>query len=341
MRTSIARPRSWFLKSAALLAVIVLVVACGSGASAPLTPAGGPVVGEDAARDYGAGGSTGTDAFGPAPGDPTGGKEAPASIIDAARPDLLIIKSGWLELQVEAVDAAVSTAAARIAALDGYVSGSEQIGDGENVTATVTYRVPADRWEEALTALRSLAIKVVAERTGTEDVTGQVVDLRARIANLKATETALQDIMTRATKISDVLEVQAELTKVRGEIEAATAQRQHLEEQAAFSTLTAHFSLKPEPAVLASQKKFDPGSEVDRATASLVEVLQGLATAGIWFGIVWLPILFVIGLLALVAAFLFRRRRRRAGPGESGAPGPLDPPATVTPPTEEAALLEG
>ena len=50
-------------------------------------------------------------------------------------------------------------------------------------------------------------------------MTGQVVDLEARIRNLRASETALQGIAAKAIKISDVLEVQAQLTAVRGEIE--------------------------------------------------------------------------------------------------------------------------
>jgi hypothetical protein len=52
---------------------------------------------------------------------------------------------------------------------------------------------------------------------------------------------------------------------------------------------------------------------VDRATASLFDVLQGLATAGIWFGIVWLPILLVLGLVGLVVSVVVRRRLPRRG----------------------------
>src|SRR5947199_24090 len=96
-------------------------------------------------------------------------------------------------------------------------------------------------------ALRGLADKVLTERSSTEDVTGQVVDLGARIKNLEATERALQAIMDRATEIKDVLSVQAELTKVRGQIEEMTAEKGHLVEQAAMSTLTVTFSLKPNP----------------------------------------------------------------------------------------------
>jgi cell division protein FtsL len=310
---------------AGLLVILVAVVACGGSASGPLGVTGDAV-----------GGAGGKDTSGANPpelpaGAPVGnGATGSGPVLDASRADLLIIKTGSLELQVEAVNDAVTAAAAKITALHGYVSGSEQFGEGEDVTATITYRIPADRWEEALAALRSLAIKVVTEQTGTQDVTGQVVDLRARITNLRATETALQGIMTQATKISDILAVQAELTTVRGQIEEATAQKQHLEAQAAFSTLTVRFGLQPEAAVVTAQEKFDPKNEVDRATASLVEVLQGLATAGIWFAIVWLPILLVLGLVAFAVAIAGRRwlpRRSRgtellppAPPADPGAP---------------------
>jgi hypothetical protein len=320
MKPSIGISRGTLPRLAALLAVLVLVVGCGGSAAGPiLSTVGGAVPG-----------ATAGPAFEPNADLAGGGDVTPP--LDAARPELLIIKTGSLELQVEAVDAAVSAAEAKIIALGGYVSGSEQVGEGEDVSATITYRIPADQWGAALKALRELAIKVVAERTTTDDVTGQVVDLRARIANLGATEQALQAIMTQATKISDVLQVQAELTKVRGEIEAATAQKQHLEQQAAYSTLSVRFGLQPEAAITVAQDKFDPGAEVDRATANLVEILQGLATAGIWFGIVWLPILLVLGLIGLVVFVVVRRRGAFATPDSPGA-GPLPPLPPAEPST--------
>lgn len=300
----------------AVVAITLLglfIVGCGAGAgalgqaapaasagSADLSrgAAGGPVVGEE-------------DQSG---GDVTSG--APD------QQDLLIIKTGTLSLQVTGLDAAVDKATQQITALGGYASGSNREGDGENATASITFRIPAARWDAALTGLRHLADKVLAERSGTEDVTRQVVDLGARIKNLEATERALQAIMDRAGEIKDVLAVQAELTKVRGDIEQMTAEKQHLEEQAAMSTLTVGFALKPNP-VLVSQQQFDAGSEAERASASLVSVLQGLATAGIWFAIVWLPILAFLGILGGIG-YVVVRRFRRAGPGGDA---PVEPTA--------------
>ncbi len=337
MRTSIDTSRGALARLTALLVILLLAVGCGGAASAPRT-----LSSVGSAFDNGAGEQP---AMEPAPVTDTSGEGRSGSLVlDAARQDLLVIKTGSLDLQVKSVADAANAAAARITALGGYVSASEQAGDDENVSATITYRIPADQWEDALTALRGLSIKVVSERTQTEDVTGQVVDLSARITNLQTTERALQSIMTQATKITDVLAVQAELTQVRGEIEQATAARQYLQGQAAFSTLTVRYGLQPDPAVVISQQKFDPKDQVDRATASLVEILQGLATVGIWVGIVMVPILLILALVTLVVVYVVRRRLSPRVPGASGtavidaaAPrtevAPSDLPDDAPPPT--------
>ena len=308
----------------AFLSIVAIVAACGSASN--LNTIGGPVAGAperqapQPATDQSGGGTGGVTSG----GDSTGG--ATKQLYDVSRPDLLVIKTGTLSLQVKGIDDALAAASSKIAALGGYVSGSDRSGDGDKQVATETYRIPATQWDAALVAMRGLADKVLGEQTQTQDVTGDVLDLGARITNLQATEAALQAIMAKATKISDVLAVQQQLTDVRGQIEQLTTEKKHLEGQAAFSTLTVSYSLQPQAAVLTTQKQFDPGSEIDRASASLIEVLQGLATAGIWFAIVWLPILVVLGVLAAIAFLVARRIRRQrggAGPVLPAPPAPL------------------
>jgi hypothetical protein len=301
----------------ALLASIGLTVAlaaCGSAGSATSAPAAAPAAttgsaffGDESSGDAGSTSGEG------------GGSNGNPANLYAPGQDLLIIKTGNLVLQVTSIDAALASATHQIDALGGYVSGSDRSGDGDTAQASVTFRVPAARWDEALTGLRGLATKVLGEQSKTEDVTGQVVDLGARIKNLKATEQALQAIMNRATAIKDVLAVQEQLTTVRGQIEEMQAQQSGLQEQAAYSTLTVTFSLKPDP-VLTSQQQFDPKSQVDQASASLVGILQAIATAGIWFGIVWLPILLALGIIAWVGLVIARRVRRMTAPTAPAAP---------------------
>jgi hypothetical protein len=221
---------------------------------------------------------------------------------------------------------ALATARDGIRSLGGYIGASQTWNEGDQPFATITYRIPVDRWEEALDLLRSLngqTSKVVAEQTQAVEVTGTIVDIEARITNLRASETALQEIASKAVRVSDVLEVQAQLTQVRGDIESLEAQLKDLEDRVAYATLTASYRV-PVVAVEIAQEDWDPARVVDEATASLIQVLQALTSAAIWFAIVWLPVLLALAIVVGIVVWIVRRLgiggpRRRPGGGEVAA----------------------
>lgn len=252
-------------------------------------------------------------------GTDTGADEDPAvdegkEVADAgaAPPELLIIRTGKLEIEVGDLGIAVAKARTRVLAVGGYISASDESSSGDGATATAVYRVPADRWDEALEGIRGLAARVRQLQVETEAVTSQVVDLGARIANLRASEAALQKIMAQATKISDVLAVQGELTKVREEIERLVAEKALLEERAAFGTLTVTFNLPLTPAVEEVRRGWDPATDADRATGTLIGIGQTAASIAIWLGIVGLP-LAIVGLIAVAIAWRLGRFVTRRG----------------------------
>jgi len=248
---------------------------------------------------------------------------APAEGQDRALADgeeRLIVRVGELELQVTDVPAAYRQARQLALRLGGYVGDSQFATDSaDRPTATVVLRIPAERYDEALDALRPLAIKVVLERSQESDVTSQVVDLNARIVNLRASEAALQKLMDRAAKVSEILEVQRELTSTREQIEQLTAQKQLLEKQAALATLTVTFQTTPQP-VAEVAKSWDPGADVENALAQLVDIAQGVGRSIIWLAIVVLPLAIAGGVLFAVAWLIARRLGisfPRAGSGGS------------------------
>jgi Domain of unknown function (DUF4349) len=314
----------------ALAAIVVAAAACSS--SAGLFSGAGTSAGTGAGAPVAA--ASGAEMAPAAPGDATNGQSAAVTDPGAGtaalfKEDAKIVRTGSMTLQVADLDKALARAHDAIAGLGGYVSASTQTSDGEAPAATVTYRVPVDRWDAGLTALRAIGLKVLSEKTDAVEVTGQLVDLAARIRNLQASEQALQAILETATKIPDVLEVQQQLSDVRGQIEQLQAQQALLQDQTAYGTITV--TMGPEViAVTAAAARWDPASEADQAAATLVALLQGVATAGIWFGIVWLPILLVLGVLALVVAFVLRRTgvRIRRRPDEPEPPAlPTESPA--------------
>ncbi|HTS14044.1 MAG TPA: DUF4349 domain-containing protein [Candidatus Sulfotelmatobacter sp.] len=293
-------------------AVLLLVAAC-SGAAAPL---------DRAASDAGQGQSVATPAA--VAGDTTQGttdgtSDTSANAEAAAAEQTLIVKTGTLDLQVTDVDAAVVRARTLVSSFGGYVSGSQQTDKGDQPVASITYRIPADQWDAALNALRGMGTKVLSEQTSATEVTGQVIDLGARIQNLRVTEAALQGIMAKATKISDILDVQTQLTTVQGQIEELSTEQAHLQQQAADGTLTVGFEA-PVVAVTTATNDWNLGDQVDHAVAQLVQAGQAAATAIVWLGIVGLPFL-LAALVVIGLPLLLIRRRLGRRPGG----GPLTP----------------
>lgn len=284
----------------ALIGVIILILAACAGAAAPAAaPVFGPATGTDgrtSSQNLSAG----------ALAAPT---SAPAPAVNGVPIDTqLIVRTGAITLVVKDVPAAVIAARNAIVALGGYVSGDTAQG-GENPSAEVIYRIPVARFEDARAALKALALHVVSEQSQSSDVTGQAVDLAARLDNLRVTEAALQAIMAKAVKIADVLDVQTQLTDVRGQIEELTAQQTLLTNQAALSTLTVDFGIDV-PATTATSAGWNPGQIVDQASATLLGLGQNLAGAAIVFVIVGLPVLIGLGILALLLGGIWRLVRR-------------------------------
>ena len=104
-------------------------------------------------------------------------------------------------------------------------------------TLQASLRIPAPQLGAALNELRSLG-RVEGEAQNGEEVSQQRADLVARLKNSRETEQRLQDVRgTRAGKVKDVLEVEQEIARVRGEVEQLEAEQKGLEHRVDFATI--------------------------------------------------------------------------------------------------------
>ena len=253
---------------------------------------------------------------------PASGTRANAA---APIPALLIVRTGTLELEVSDLSQAIAAADGAVGRAGGYVSASTRAATADGSSAQASYRIPSAAWDTTLNVFHALARQVVSEQIKTEEVTGQVVDLTARISNLRATEAALQAIMAKAARISDVLDVQEQLTTTRGEIEQLVGEKSSLEDQASFGSLAVTFRLpaQPKPTVTPTPTKgWDPGIDVANATGRLVTIGQTTTSVAIWLAIVGLPLAIGAAILILVAWQVVRLARwmlarRSEAPGSS------------------------
>ncbi|MEM0980650.1 MAG: DUF4349 domain-containing protein [Cyanobacteria bacterium P01_H01_bin.58] len=153
------------------------------------------------------------------------------------RPQL--IKNANLRIELADVDTAIANISTLLQQNQGDLIELSDQATEANVPRQVwvELRVPQSNLENVLEELRTLG--TVQEQSITaEDVSNQLVDLQARVRNLRKSEEALLDIMDRSGAVADVLEVARELSTVREAIERTDAQFQNLQNQVAYSTIS-------------------------------------------------------------------------------------------------------
>jgi hypothetical protein len=309
-----ARPRSRLLHLLIPIAVLaMLLAACGGSSSSILSTVGGAVENKENGAVPQAAAASEAAAAEDAAGQPP--ERSAGQAPSAPRDDLKIVYTGSLELVVDNLQASLAKARTAVLATGGYIGASQEANDGDRSVATITYRVPASRWEDALASLRGLATEVVGEQTEATEVGGQLVDLEARLRNLRASEQVLVDIAKGTGKVTDLLEVEARIADVRGQIEQLDGQRLQLQDQVAYGTLAATFGTEIVQ-VQETAKGWDPASDVDGATATLIGAGQAIVSGAIWFGIVWLPVILVLLVVALLARWALRRFMPKPTPVE-------------------------
>lgn len=152
-----------------------------------------------------------------------------------------IIKTGELALEVDGYAQAVERMRGIVkehTAVVADASTNEQTGGA--LSGRLAIRVSPDRFEPLFNALKSVG-QVEAESVKTADVTANYVDLESRIASLEITQARLAELVTNKSfvdKMSALLEVEREMTRVRSQLEQLIGQLRVMGDRVALSTIT-------------------------------------------------------------------------------------------------------
>ena len=232
-----------------------------------------------------------------------------------------IIRTATVTMTVKSVPRSVDQLRALVVASGGeiasltYTAGVEQpvplpmAESSSGVTrgpqsATVVVRVPASKLEPLTRSVARLG-DVTAQTAGQEDITAQVVDLEARLKNLRAEEVRLRSFLNKATRVADMLSIERELSRVRGEIEAMQAQQRYLADQVSMASLTVTMS-QPAPVVSPAGTNWGFGDAVTRGVQSAAALLRSVITVAIAL----LPVVAGILLAWWLVALWLRRHPR-------------------------------
>ncbi len=233
----------------------------------------------------------------------------PASGLTLSAP--MIARTVSLALIAKDFDSSRASLDAIVARHNGYsASLAVNTPQGAARTLQASLRIPAPQLPAALVEIKSLG-RAEAENQNGEEVTQQHADLVARLKNSRETEQRLQAILTQRTgKISDVLEVEQEIARVRGEIEQMEAEQKNLEHRVDFATIDLKLSEEykakldsPAPAI---------STLIHNAAVNGYRNVADTLLSIVLFFAEYAPVLALWLLLFLIPAWLVWRRWRHA-----------------------------
>ncbi len=226
-----------------------------------------------------------------------------------AQQDRLVIKTAMLQLEVARVDETEAQVRQLAASMGGFVLSSQTYGEGDERFANITLKVPANRFDETIAELSSLALKVDSREVKGEDVTDEYVDLESRLRHLRAVEARLLEFLEQAETVEDALRVNQQLMDIQGQIEQTQGRINYLEESVAFSTINVSLHARAVVAVV-PEAGWSPVATARWALRSLLEFGQMVASVMIVISVwapVWLPM--------FVGGWWLWHRSRRAPTG--------------------------
>jgi hypothetical protein len=236
------------------------------------------------------------------------GPESPAPGQDTP----MIIRTGEATIEVDSLDPAVARVRELARTTGGYIANtSAETGDNNVRTATLQLKVPVTHFDNALAGLSPIG-RVETVNVTAQDVGEEYVDVDARVTNSRRLEQRLIDLLAARTgKLKDVLDVERELARVRGDIETAEGRLRYLRAHTATSTLS--ITVHEHPPILVDR----PGDHP--LAAALHEAWHNFISL-IAVAIASLGVLFPIALVAVALWLTLRRKEKSASDPARGAP---------------------
>lgn len=176
---------------------------------------------------------------------PLADAQGPLPHAEAARK---MVHRASLGIEVARVEEAIDRFLAAVRGMGGYLSA--------RADATVTVRVPAARFDDALAEVRGYG-RVLHQSLQASDVTKEYIDLEVRLDNARKSRERLLALLQKADKVEDILKIEEQLRRLTTEIEQAEGELKHLADQVAMSTVQVEFravaALVPERRRVASR----------------------------------------------------------------------------------------
>ncbi|MCX8106637.1 MAG: DUF4349 domain-containing protein [Ignavibacterium album] len=211
-----------------------------------------------------------------------------------------IIKEGSIRFETTSVIETQKEIRKIVAELGGYI-GNENSNNYEGIIEySLTARVPEDKFNTLIDKVSSLAEKVESKNINSSDVTEEFIDVEARIKTKKELEARYKEILKKANRVDEILNIEREMGNLRAEIESLEGRMNYLKNRISLSTLNITFY----------EKVSAPFGFFSKVKQALHNGWQAL----LWFIIILISLWPFILLILIVLFIILKFRKKKTIP---------------------------
>jgi hypothetical protein len=152
-----------------------------------------------------------------------------------------IIKQAYLKFEISDLQGTYNQIQTATKTNKANIQSDSQQKNYNNISRTITVRVPVENFNTFLESISKGVYYFDQKDISSQNVTEQYIDLDSRLKTKRKLEERYLQILQKATKISEILEIEKQISTIREEIEAKEGQLKYLESRVAESTVTIEF----------------------------------------------------------------------------------------------------
>lgn len=204
-----------------------------------------------------------------------------------------IIKSGNLRYQTDDLEKTYSQIQEAVKKHKAIIKNDSQYNDEDGLSRRINIRIPNENFDAFITDISKGVNYFDVKSISSDDVTEEYIDVTARIKTKKVLEERYYELLKKAAKVSEMLEIEKKLSEIREEIEAKEGRLKYIENKVSMSTLDINFY---KPVAQGSKATVSYGGRIGNAIVSGFNGISNffISLLGFWPVIATLVVLFIL-----------------------------------------------
>jgi len=228
----------------------------------------------------------------------------------------VIIKNGNISLDILDLDETIRSVSDKVNAYNGYISNQHSSisyvdsSGKEYRNGHIQVKISSEHFEEFMNFAKELG-RLRSSNANSNDITNEYRDTVSRIENLEITQERLRDLLKKSETVEETLQIERELTRIRGELEHLKGTVKNWDRLSQYSTI--NISLNEVDAIEIKIQSIDKNI-FQKSLEGLMNTINSIRSflERVFISLVaYSPLIILLGLVLLVIRKILKRSEKK------------------------------